>query len=338
MIKNHFFLIRKYPLTIQLPITYLCNCDCVMCGMHHMISRKDFSANELKAILSDKLFSHVRGIGINGGEPFLKEDLVECCEAMLDVLSDLNEFNIISNGFFTEKILSKLAQIKEIAAGRNVKVNLSISVDGINDMQDLHRGRKNAFINADKTIRSILSCKDKYVDSLNVICTITKINISRINEVEAWAESLGIEVSYNIATVNVRIENENRLENFSVFSDEHSRMLAQEFFYTKYRTTGIEKYFGLYLFLKTGKRYADCPCMFNEWITLTPDTQIGFCATHSKNLGSALQESPYEIVQNNISYLKEIKKTYCNSCSHYMYSLNTEGLKLLYDEKMREIF
>lgn len=61
-------------------------------------------------------------------------------------------------------------------------------------------------------------------------------------------------------------------------------MLAQEFFYRKYREAGSERFFGIYLFLRTGRRYALCPCMFNEWITLTPDSQIRFCATPGAKL------------------------------------------------------
>ena len=49
--------VLEYPLTIQLPITYLCNYDCVMCGMHHMTRYRDFTAEELGGILKDKLFS-----------------------------------------------------------------------------------------------------------------------------------------------------------------------------------------------------------------------------------------------------------------------------------------
>lgn len=337
-VRNRMKKVRNYPTTIQLPITYLCNFDCVMCGMHHMIQRKDFTVEEFKQIISDKLFKKVKSVGINGGEPFLKKDLIEFIQILVDTLPKLRVFYMISNGFFTDKILEQLTEIKRIAEKKGIMISLAISVDGINDMQDFHRGKKDAFVNANRTIELILENKSQYVDYLNVICTITRYNIERINEVAVWADNLGIDVSYNIATVNARIENEDRVDSFSVFSDEHARMLTEEFFYCKYRQTGDEKYFSLYLYLKTGKRYSDCPCMYNEWVTLTPDTQIGYCATHSKNLGSGLDESPYDIVQNNLPYLDEIKETFCENCSHYSYKLNAKGLKEMYKDRMENIF
>lgn len=330
--------IKKYPSTIQLPITYLCNFDCVMCGMRHMVGRKDFSAKEIGTILSNPLFKEVKYVGVNGGEPFLKKDIVECFEEMMKCCPKLQAFNIISNGYFTDKILSTLELIKPECEKRKIKVNLSISVDGYMDMQDFHRGKEKAFENADCTIKQILEDKNKYVDDIMVICTITKYNIERINEVEVWAADRGVEVSYNIATENVRIENEERVQDFSLFSDEHARMLATEFFYQKYLETRNEKYFGLFLYLKDKKRYAPCPCQYNDWVTLTPDAQIGYCATHSKNLGSALEESAYDIFQRNIDYLQEIKKTHCENCSHYLYQLNADGIKILEEDQMKNWF
>ena len=330
--------VLDYPRTIQLPITYACNFDCVMCGMHHMAGRKDFTAQELRTILSDKLFSRVTGIGVNGGEPFLKKDLVECIRVMAETLPELRAFSFISNGYFSVRILSKLREIRPICREHGVRLLLALSVDGVDDMRDFHRGRSGAWKNVNDTIKAILQDKGSYVDGLGVICTITRHNIERIKEVEAWADTTGLEAAYNIATVNVRIENEDKVEDFSIFSDEHSRMLAQEFFYGQYLKTGSEKYFALYLFLRTGKRYAPCPCMFNEWITLTPDSQIGFCATHSKNLGSALENSAYSIVQENMPYLQEIREKFCRSCSHYMYELDLEGQKLMLEDQYRNAY
>lgn len=100
--------IRKYPDTIQLPITYKCNFDCVMCGMHHLINNKDFTYKELEKILHDKLFSRVKAVGINGGEPFLKEDLLQCIQVMLKELPHLKNIYFISNGYFTDSMCEKL--------------------------------------------------------------------------------------------------------------------------------------------------------------------------------------------------------------------------------------
>ena len=177
---------QRYPTTIQLPITHLCNFDCVMCGMRHMVNRQDFSAEELSIILQDKLFSQVRYIGVNGGEPFLKPDITQCIMAMIHECQKLREINIISNGFYTTKIMDCLSSIRAICDERKISVNIAISLDGIGDMQDFHRGKEGAYQKATETIRQLV--EHKLADSIQCICTITKYNIYRINEVEEWSK------------------------------------------------------------------------------------------------------------------------------------------------------
>lgn len=325
----------ELPKVIQMPITYKCNFDCVMCGMKNLIKNRDFDYKELEKILKDKLFSQITTVGINGGEPFLKEDLVECIRVMIDTLPLLKEFYFISNGFFTEKILKELEIIKSICEKSHKKIYLSISIDGINDMHDFHRGREKAFKNAERTIHEIRKNEKKYVDDLNAICTITKYNIARINELVVWAEKENIEVEYNIATPNKRIDNFNKVQDFYVFSDEHSRMLATEFFYGLYKKTGQERYFSAYLSLRYNKRFSVCPYQHKEWITLTPDGDVSFCTSYSDSIGSAVTNSAYDLfVKYGDKVHREVKK-YCNECIHNHDNLNVEGKKLLIEDKIK---
>lgn len=327
--------VEKYPKTIQLPITYKCNFDCIMCGMRNLVHNKDFTYKDLDKILSDELFKEVTSVGLNGGEPFLKPDLVDCIKIMMNRLKKLKNINIISNGFFTDNIIKTLEQIKLICEEKNVNVNIAFSVDGVSEMQDFMRGTKNAWINVNKTIDSIKSNQKKYCDSIEVISTITKHNIYNIEEVELWAKQKGITVAYNIATVNARIDNYSKLEDFTIFNDEDARMCAQEFFYKKFIETKSKRYFGIYMFIHKHKRYAPCPCQTNSWVTLTPNSQISYCATHSDELGNALEKSAYNIFNNNIDYLKNLVKDNCDMCSHYIYTLSKEGRKKYYRELLR---
>lgn len=338
-ILNHIILkpkrLSQYPTTIQLPITYKCNFDCVMCGMRSLIHNTDFTAEQLGQILNDKLYSKVVSVGINGGEPFLKADLVSCIEMIIKKIPTLKSFSIISNGYFTERICEQLEKIKRICSENSVKVHFMLSVDGIEDMQDHMRGTKGAWENVNKTLDYLTNNADKYYDSLKIVCTITKYNVFRIYEVESWAKENCLAISYNIATINVRIANENRVNDFSIFADVEAKMFAAEFFYKKFYETKSEKYFAIYLYIINGQRYAECDCKHNRWVTLTPDGQLGYCATHSKNLGSALNNSSYELFNGNISYLREIKKEYCANCSHYIYKLDNKGILQYYNELKR---
>ena len=324
--------INKYPTVIQLPITYKCNFNCKMCGMQNLVRNKDYSAAELETILNDRLFHKISSIGLNGGEPFLRPDLIECVKVMINTLPKLKSFNIISNGYFTNSIKEKLSQIYELAKQHDIKVNISFSVDGIYEMQDYMRGHKNAWDNVINTINCVNANKGKYCDSISIICTVTKYNVYNLEEVEAWGKKNNLLIRYNIATLNIRIANEDRYEDFSIFFDEKARLVAQEFFYKKAMQDNSETYFGLYLFIHTRKRYAYCPCKYNEWVTLVPNGNISYCATYSKELGNALENSAYELFNNNVGVLNDIIYKHCDNCSHYISKLDAVGLKMFYKE------
>lgn len=323
------------PSILQLPITYKCNFDCAMCGMRSLVGNTDFSVEDLKSIISDPLYEKIASVGVNGGEPFLRKDLIECIKVLL-TLPSINNFFFISNGYFTEKILASLKEITALCNERNVKVNISISVDGIDDMQDTMRGHKNAFVHADETCRRIIAEPGVYCDYLNVISTITKVNIGRIYEVEKWSEELGIDVAYNVATIHERIANDYKYEDFSVFTDEEARHLAMEFFYGLFRKDLSERYFAIYYFIRTGKRIAYCDYQHGA-LTVAPNGNIAYCATHSKELGSAIGGKTSEVYNANIDYQNKLIDTFCEGCSHYMYSLTAKGLKLYNKEVLKLI-
>lgn len=325
----------RYPLTIQLPITYKCNFNCIMCGMQKLNYKKDFTPEELKKILQNKLFKNIENIGLNGGEPFLRKDLISCVNVIQNTLPNLKCINIISNGYFTDLIKDKLAEIYEKAKKDGIKVNISFSVDGIDEMQNYMRGHKNAWVNVIKTINEINNNRKKYCDSIEIICTVTKYNVFNLNEVEVWAKQVGIYVRYNIATINERIANADRFNNFSIFTDEKARMVAKEFFYKKAIQERSETYFGIFLYICSRKRYANCPCQYNEWITLNPNGNISFCATYSKELGNALIHSAYDIMNGNTEVLSKIIKNNCLHCSHYIGQLDLMGLRLFYKELLK---
>lgn len=327
----------EFPEEIQLPITYKCNFNCIMCGMRNLQKNKDFSAEELKVILSDKLFSKVRAVGINGGEPFLKSDLIECFDVMLSTLPCIQVFNVISNGYFIEKYKTVLPKLKKKCNEKGVKLNLTLSLDGIRDMQEFHRGHKQAWQNINATFRLINKNPEEYYDTLNIICTITKHNIYRVVEVENWSRAMGIKVEYNVATVNVRIDNTQMVDDFSLFGDEHARLMAQEFFYTMFIQEKSQRYFAIYYYIRHRKRISACPCKNNRWVTLTPNKQLGFCATHSNELGDAYERSAYEIFNENLEHLNLIKKKFCTTCSHYSYELTKHGKKEYYKELIHNI-
>lgn len=161
--------------------------------------------------------------------------------------------------------------------------------------------------------------KKKYCDELNVICTISKVNAFNLNEIDEFARVEKWNITYNIATEHERLNNHNKMELFDLFSNQKAKMVAQEFLYKKFVQTKSEYYYALFVYLKSDGKIRVCSCPYlKSGITITPEGDICFCATHSKTIGNVRTDDIYEVYFGNEEYNEEIKEKYCKSCSHYM--------------------
>ena len=314
------------PTVLQLPITYRCNFDCVMCGMHKMIHRPGFSPLALGSILHDPLFMNIKAVGVNGGEPYMLNNIETYIDVILTSLPYLRSLFIITNGYFTKNILEKSAIILSKCHERGVEFHLSVSIDGYMEMQDIMRGKKGAFQQAAETCIQIKSAQSKYCDSLSGICTVTKINVYNLPELEVWAQKIGLHMNYNIATQHMRISNDYKYNNFSLLTDEHAKLMATEFFYTQFLKNKSEYYYGLYYFLRYGRRISMCRHK-TDAVTLLPDGSLAYCATYSKEIGNAQCDSARKLFfsKENLSYRNLLHMEKCSICSHYGDMLTASG-------------
>ncbi len=326
------------PATLQFPITNKCNLDCAMCNIHANDSKNELTAEDIRRILSNPIFGRIISVGINGGEPFILSNITELIEIVVKTLPSVKNLYMISNGTIpscTEKAIA----IKKICEKNNVKFTLSFSIDGFENVHDEMRGRKGTFKKLMHTVDEILKAPAQYCDYLNFICTLTKKNIYYVNELEAFAKKIGITVSYNVATVHERLKNDVKYQEYSLFTDEEAKMLAREFFYSKFRETNSKTYYALFRYLCGSKpvRCAECAYLHNA-ITLTPNGDICYCATHSKALANAKNTNVdiEQVYYENKEYNDYIKKNYCASCSHYMGRLTKQTHKEYIKELLKD--
>ncbi len=325
----------SYPKTLQLPITNACNLDCVMCNIHAN-ERKVIPLETVeKQIVCADVLKEIQSVGINGGEPFLLHNIEEYVKCILMLPSIQNIF-IISNGVLTDRILEKAKLIKTLCAEKGVKFTLSFSLDGIGEKHDEVRNRKGTYEALMKTVTAIRANLQEYSDSLNFICTISKYNVEHLGELDFWAKKEGITINYNIATIHQRLKNDNKYEDFSILNDRRASLLAAEFFYKKFQETNLAKYYALFLYLYDTKNIRCGACQYlHSAITLTPEGDVCYCATHSKVLGNIFQQDISEIYFNNVAYNKELEKKYCKNCSHYIVDTNMEGDRKIMKERLK---
>lgn len=326
----------KKPKILQFPITNRCNLHCKMCGLENQPRMTELTPEQFRDIFRNPLFSNIDTVGINGGEPFLQKNLLGYLQCAIDSLPKLRSLYLISNGTVTTALLTVLPQVKEVCSQKGIKVMFTISVDGLAEIHDLVRGKTGSFTQVEKSCAAINAERDRYCDQFGLLCTITKHNIYEVTELDAWARLNGYCISYNLATQHARLSTETLQDDFTVFVDEHTRLMTTEFFYGKFLETKSPFYFALYKYLSESKRASGCNFKY-DGITVLADGSIAYCATKSKVIGNAVSEDAEKLFGNNRPYRNDLIRTQCEFCSHYTNTLlfdsclqyNAELLKLI---------
>lgn len=310
------------PSVLQLPLTYKCNSRCRMCNIWRQDCSGEVSLSEFSRMMRDELFSEVVGVGLNGGEPALINDLPKFVREVLK-LPKLKSFNIITNGFVRTRFLYAVSEIYKMCKDEGVWFHLAVSLDGVNEVHDSVRNVPDAFVRATATISEILSNKASYCDSFDVACTIVKQNVCSLPELDAYCKLHNFPITYRLGIENARIGSDKIKSQYSVLDDPKLRQLAKEFFHAKmFESRDIHqkfKYFSIFYWMNASppRRLLGCAWQ-EEGVTMDARGDLYYCAVASPKLGSLREESGSKIFFSsaNMGHRKKILRDVCDSCIH----------------------
>ncbi len=149
--------IISYPFNLTLSVTGKCNSKCKTCNIWKRNVKDELDLGGWRRVLKSVGKSPV-WITISGGEPFMREDLVQ----IVKIISYYNNPSIITiatNGILSDKILHDVEKILSFYDGRLI-VNLSI--DGIKEKHDYIRG---------------VRCFDKVLETFRRLKKLGRVNV-----------------------------------------------------------------------------------------------------------------------------------------------------------------
>jgi Fe-coproporphyrin III synthase len=124
---------RPYKLTFA--VTYRCNSRCVNCGIWGKRPGEELSAGEIGTFFRKN--GYFNWIDVTGGEIFLRDDILEVFDAIVDNSPRLYTLHFPTNGLLTDRI----AEAAEHLGGRSgFKLIVSVSLDGPPAVHDRLRG------------------------------------------------------------------------------------------------------------------------------------------------------------------------------------------------------
>ncbi|MBU2579454.1 radical SAM protein [Candidatus Parcubacteria bacterium] len=174
-----------YSLIFQ--ITNVCNSRCVTCFNWKILNKdidKELTLKEIEKFT--KKLGDLHTVTIGGGEPFLRDDLVEIV-GCFNRNNNIKMVAIPTNCLSVDKILTKTEEILNRFKG-GVKIGLSL--DGIGKDHDKIRGIEGNFEKFLETYRGLSKLKKKYSKlRLRICTTVFNLNIDKVVDLVKYVEN-----------------------------------------------------------------------------------------------------------------------------------------------------
>ncbi|MGW0651789.1 radical SAM/SPASM domain-containing protein [Streptomyces umbrinus] len=155
---------RPVPRRMSMQITNLCNSRCTMCSIWQIYrENKGLYATELSGAewlrVAESAIEHgVSEIDVTGGEPFLKEGVVD----LLSLILRRTSFTAVTtNGLQPRRIVDMVEQVLTEAPADSLFV-VSVSLDGFRETYGQIRGVAKGYERAEQLLRDLGKLRERY--------------------------------------------------------------------------------------------------------------------------------------------------------------------------------
>lgn len=143
-------------------VTSRCNAACEFCLYHDQLNNHhpnhiELTVDEVRKITSQ--YGEIHYLGLSGGEPFLRRDLKDICQAFVDNCS-VKVIDIPSNFFYGEKMEEFIRDF--FSTNMDVTLDLQLSLDNIGEKHDESRKVKGLFNRAISNFKALYSLKKNF--------------------------------------------------------------------------------------------------------------------------------------------------------------------------------
>ncbi|MCU0236496.1 MAG: radical SAM protein [Acidobacteria bacterium] len=167
-------------------VTRRCNLRCRTCFYAGEIDRDPAEA-ELTLAEIDKVAAglpRLDSLLVSGGEPFLREDLVEIC-AIFQRRCRIAAIHLPSNGLLSERVLAGSAEILRRLPG--LRLTLSLPLDGLESVHDGIKGAAGSFRGTIATARALAPLRKKFPALRVYIITVAaRENLADVLPLAEW--------------------------------------------------------------------------------------------------------------------------------------------------------
>lgn len=285
-----------------------------MCHVWKDGVRETMSVEQLRDYLRSPFFADVKHVGITGGEPTLRKDLIELYRLLPECLPALTGASFISHGMQTAKAVGFYTAVHAHYRERNLEFSGMISLDGVGEVHDRIRGRAGAFEAATATLLQLKQA------GVNVIaaCTIVRSNVYGLHDVLQWGRDHGVYVRFRVAEFIRRLYNESCADEIRAFTERELRHLVcfYHLLLTEYeKGEDIRRTYASVIELLTGgERLIDCPYRRGAAVNVNSRGELASCAPKGESF--AFDPDEAAVSARLQAGRDDVQARHCGTCIH----------------------
>jgi len=323
-------------------VTNRCNSRCKHCFYWKSLNKKgELKLREIKKIFQN--LGYVRDISLSGGEPLLREDIVEIVKIIYEN-SKPKSLSIPSNGLLPNKLEEVSERI--LNSCPNMKLIINLSIDGPEKVHDYIRGVKGNFKKSTDCIEKLVNLRKKFNNLyVNINSVIMNKNIDYLEKFMNYVKNnFDVDGHYfeiirgDSKNKEFKIPELNKLKKFYEKALENEKFYFEKRFkkrrvginlgrkITKIFYIGIIKYlYFLQIAVIKGKKWPFRCLAGKTSLVIYPKGEVSVCEL--KPAIGNLKKFNYDIKKLRKStkwkkMLEKIKTTKC-SCTHDCFIYNT---------------
>lgn len=298
--------LRCPPRMLTHTVSFRCNARCVMCDSWRIRGPRELTLAQIERVYRG--LPRLDCVRLTGGEPFLREDLLEIARLAHAHLRPL-VLHVTTNGFLTQRIREFCEE-----RPRELPLHVLVSIDGLQETHDRVRGRERSFERALATLEELAPRRAELGLELAVNQTVTDEQAAReYAPLRERLARLGVRVQLVLAyaesaTYSVERERElapQRAEQYASFTPlprELLEALLAEALADVERMPPIERaakrYYlrGLRNRALGGRAEPSPPCVaLNSHLRLFPNGDVPTCQFNGKVVGNLSRQSFEEV-------------------------------------------
>ncbi len=186
------------PLVVGYRVTRRCNSRCVMCSDWKTgASRGELTLPQIRKIFGNPVFGSVEKLILTGGEPTLREDLVEIADVVLGACPRVREMVLLSNGLDTSLVLEQVKALLALAARRKLRrMAVSVSLDGCHGVHETIRRVPKAFERVAETAGRLKALQAETSFYFHAVCVVQPLNLRGLVELAQFGSELGLPITF----------------------------------------------------------------------------------------------------------------------------------------------